>query len=114
MKKLVLILPVVALAACNQQKTLVSGCEKIVTNELGGDIYKCPMTEELAAIQAMDANSMFGSIENFDIGNAIADTEHVYVNIYGQCAEQGQVAYRVIVKNPVIDGESMYSVEVCR
>lgn len=114
MKKLLLILPVVALAACSQEKTLVSGCEKVVTSETGGDIYKCPMSEELAAIQAMEANAMFNTLEGLDAAAVAADAENVYVNIYGTCEQEGQVAYRVMVKNPVFDGNTMYAVEVCR
>ena len=115
MKKLLLILPVAALAACGQeQKTLVSGCEKVVTSETGGDIYKCPMSEELAAVQAMEANVMFGSIEGLDVATVVSDTENAYVNVYGKCEAEGQVAYRVMVKKPTIDGKAMYAVEICK
>jgi len=113
MKKLLLILPVVALAACSQEKTLVSGCEKIVASE-NGDVYKCPMSEELAAIQAMEANAMFNTLDGLDVAAVAADAENVYVNIYGTCEQEGQVAYRVMVKNPVFNGNTMYAVEVCR
>ena len=116
MKKLLLILPVMALAACNQEpQTLVSGCEKLTTDREGGDIYKCPMTEELAAIQAMEADVMFGgSGDTFDTKVIVADTENVYVNVFGDCETEGQVAYRVAVKNPKIDGKTMWAVEVCK
>lgn len=116
MKKLLLILPVAALAACgSQEKTLVSGCEKVTTDREGGDVYKCPMTEELAAIQAMEANAMFGgSGDTFDAAAAAADAENVYVNVYGTCETEGQVAYRVMVKNPVLDGQAMFAVEICK
>lgn len=116
MKKLLLILPVAALAACgSSEKTLVSGCEKLTADREGGDVYKCPMSEELAAIQAMEANAMFGgSGDTFDIAAAAADAENVYVNVFGQCETEGQVAYRVMVKTPTIDGQAMYAVEVCR
>lgn len=115
MKKLLLVLPVVALAACSQEKTLVSGCEKVTADREGGDVYKCPMSEELAAVQAMEANAMFGgSGDTFDIVAAGADAENVYVNVFGTCEAEGQVAYRVMVKNPTIDGKAMFAVEVCR
>ncbi len=113
MKKLLLILPVIALAACSQEKTLVSGCEKVVASE-NGDVYKCPMTEELAAIQAMEANVMFNTLDGLDVAAVAADAENVYINIYGSCEQEGQVAYRVMVKNPVFDGKAMYAVEVCK
>ena len=116
MKKLLLILPVMTLAACNQEpKTLVSGCEKLTTDREGGDVYKCPMTEELAAIQAMEANAMFGgSGDTIDLKAIVADAENVYVNVFGTCEQEGQVAYRVMVKNPKIDGKTMWAVEVCK
>lgn len=115
MKKLLLVLPAVALAACSseQPKTLVSGCEKIVASE-NGDVYKCPMSEELAAIQAMEANAMFNTLDGLDVAAVAADAENVYVNVYGTCETEGQVAYRVMVKNPTLDGQAMYAVEVCR
>ncbi len=117
MKKLLLILPVMALAACSSEQptTLVSGCEKITTDREGGDVYKCPMTEELAAIQAMEANAMFGgSGDTIDLKAIVADAENVYVNVFGTCEQEGQVAYRVMVKNPKIDGKTMWAVEVCK
>jgi hypothetical protein len=116
MKKLLLILPVVALAACNQEpKTLVSGCEKIGSDEMS-TTYKCPMTEELAAIQAMEANAMFKSDSGIDVVAVAADAENVYVNVAveDKCETEGQVAYRVMVKNPTIDGKAMYAVAVCK
>lgn len=116
MKKLLLVLPVVALAACSQEKTLVSGCEKVTADVEGGDVYKCPMSEELAAIQAMEANAMFEAIEGFDMAAAVADTENVYVRVSSrtQCEQEGQVAYWVIVKNPVLDGKTMNTVVTCK
>ena len=115
MKKLLLVLPVIALAACNQQKTLVSGCEKVVANE-NGDVYKCPMTEELAAIQAMEANAVFEAVEGLDMAAVVADAENVYVRVSNttQCEGEGQVAYWVVVKNPVLDGKTMNTVVTCR
>ena len=122
MKKLLLILPVLALAACSseQPKTLVSGCEKIAANETVGEVYKCPMSEELAAVQALEANSMFVSFEGLDAAAIAADAENVYVNVAGACEieVEGQVtegrAYRVMVKEPKIDGKAMHAVEVCK
>ena len=114
MKKLILVLPVIALAACSQeQTTLVSGCEKVVASE-NGDVYKCPMSEELAAIQAMEANAMFNTLDGLDVAAVAADAENVYVNVYGTCETEGQVEYRVMVKNPTLDGQAMYAVEVCK
>lgn len=116
MKKLLLILPVAALAACNQQpQTLVSGCEKIVANE-NGDVYKCPMSEELAAIQAMEANAVFEAVEGLDMATVAADAENVYVRVSNatKCEVEGQVAYWVVVKNPALDGKKMNTVVTCK
>ena len=115
MKKLLLILPVVALAACNQQpKTLISGCENVGSDEFS-TTYKCPVSEELVAIQGAEANAMFKS-GNIDLNAAAADAEHIYVNVSAEdkCPAEGQVAYRVMVKNPVLDGKAMYAVVICK
>ena len=121
MKKLLLILPVVALAACNQEPVqpneFVAGCETVIQSKVGGSLYKCPKTEELAAIQAMEANTMFTSIseDEFDVEAVANDKEHVYVNLttFNNC-EEGQLQYRVLVNNPVFDGKTYYAVQVCR
>ena len=116
MKKLFLILPVIALAACSQEKTLVSGCEKIGADEYGA-IYKCPITEELVAIQESKApDTMFRSDCGVNIAEIAQDTEHVYVNLDkdGECKGEGTVLYRIMVKNPTIDGNTMYTVATCR
>lgn len=116
MKKLLLILPVMALSACNQQpQTLVSGCEKIVANE-NGDVYKCPMSEELAAIQAMEANAVFEAVEGLDMATVAADAENVYVRVSNttKCEVEGQIAYWVVVKNPALDGKKMNTVVTCK
>ena len=117
MKKLFLILPVMALAACNQEpQTLISGCEQIGADEYGA-IYKCPITEELVAIQESKApDAMFRSDCGVDVAEIAKDTEHVYVNLDkdGKCEGEGTVMYRVMVKNPTIDGKAMYTVVTCK
>lgn len=115
MKKVALLLPVVALAACGQEtKTLISDCELIETPDTASAYYKCPMSEELAAIQTMEANAMFNSVEGLNMEEVVADAEHVYVNVYGTCETEGQVQYRIMVKEPKIDGTTMYAVAVCQ
>ncbi len=118
MKKLLLILPVMALTACGHEaNTYVDGCERIAERNLGGNIYKCPMTEDLVAIKAMEADSMFGSHKGLDVIAAAADTENAYVNVFGgKCETKGQVSYRVIVTTPkaLDNGKTYYAVEVCR
>jgi len=122
MKKLLLILPFMALAACNQNTYVhdaneyVKDCEKIVTSEMGGDIYKCPMTEDLVAVKAMEADSAFGLSADLDIATVAADAKNAYVNVFGgKCETEGQVSYRVIVNTPkTVNDETYYAVEVCR
>ncbi len=109
-----------ALAACSSQNAneYVAGCEKMDAGKVGsGDIYKCPMNEDLAAIKAMEANSMFGSHDGLDVVALAADTEYAYLNVFGgECETEGQVAYRVVVTTPkeVEEGKTYYAVEVCR
>lgn len=115
MKKVALLLPVIALAACGQEpKTLISGCEKITTADETSAYYKCPVTEELTAIQTIEPNAMFNSVEGLNMEEILADAEHVYVNVYGTCETEGQVQYRIMVKEPKVDGASMYAVAICQ
>ena len=120
MKKLLLILPVVALAACGHDANeYISGCEKVLDTSMG-DVYKCPMTEDLATIKSMEADCMFIGTQmgdKIDVITLASDTEYAYVNVYGdKCETEGQVSYRVIVNTPKITDENktFYAVEVCR
>lgn len=96
----------------------VSGCEKIYSDYLG-KIYKCQQNSELDLLQSMNPNAMFTVESGAEYLKTLAmDTQYVYVNINmnDECDVAGQEAhtYRVMVKNPTLDGQTMYAVEVCR
>ncbi len=85
-------------------------CETVLTGERGDVVAKCPVTEQLAAIQTETPNAMFLSV---DPATLILDADRVYVNIVdGDCGEN-TVGYRVLVNNPVFDGEALYAVFKC-
>ena len=86
-------------------------CESVITGERGDAVVKCPITEQLTAIQNETPNAMFLSVDPTTL--LALDAEHVYVNIVdGDCGEN-TVGYRVIVQNPVYDGEAFYAVNKC-
>ncbi len=86
-------------------------CETVLTGERGDVVAKCPVTEQLAAIQTETPNAMFLSVDPTTL--LALDADHVYVNIVdGDCGEN-TVGYRVLVNNPVFDGETFYAVNKC-
>lgn len=117
MKKYVLVGFVAAiLAGCssNESKTetfMGVECEKVATGERGDYVLKCPITPELEAIQVQEANAGFLSA-----GNPVdyaSDAESIYVNVVQNDCGDDTVGYRVMVKEPVFDGETMYAVTHC-
>ena len=120
MKKLLILPVVLAVAACGTddvQKVDVFGteCDVVATSVNGDSSVKCPVTPELEAIQAMEANSMFvsGDFAEKNITEYAADTEGVWVNLNPNECGDGTMGYRVMVKNPVLDGVAMYAVSQC-
>ena len=109
------------LAGCssNESKTetfMGVECENIATGELGDYVLKCPIAQELEAVQAQEANAMFISgRDNYYHGFNVfeADVEHIYVNVVPNDCGDNTVGYRVMVKEPVFDGETMYAVAHC-
>lgn len=110
-----------AVAACSSKDTvnvLGQNCQKVATGERGDMLVKCPVSQELAAVQAVAADSMYLST-NADAGvkfdEIASDAEHVYVNVIPAGTMEGQNTncYRVTVKEPVFDGAAMYTVEIC-
>ena len=100
------------LAGCggesNKVTVLDAQCEVVAKSEQGSSVVKCPVTEQLTEIQGKEANSMFMyNYEPYNINDAAADTENVYVEVLNV----EQPTYRVMVKNPVLDGNAMYAVE---
>jgi len=103
------------LAGCGNSAETVTvfdaECETVLTGERGDVVAKCPVTEQLAAIQNETPNAKFLSVDPTTL--LALDAEHVYVNIVdGDCGEN-TIGYRVIVQNPVFDGEAFYAVNKC-
>lgn len=86
-------------------------CENVMTGERGDVVVKCPITEQLAATQNETPNAMFLSVNPTTL--SALDAEHVYVNIIDDDCGENTVGYRVIVQNPVYDGEAFYAVAKC-
>jgi len=110
---------VAAIAGCSAKKTddvkiFDTSCEKVVVFEQGDMIVKCPVNETLASLQEQEANGMFVQAGNLNMAELAADAEHVYVNVIPAGAYDWAVQkeYRIMVKNPNMDGESFYTVSV--
>lgn len=119
MKK-VFVLPMLCgalLAACgtkdNSVEVLGQKCEKVATGERGDFVAKCPVTPEFDAIRNAAKNAMFVSVSPSE--EAIADAENVYVNVVpaGTFENINGTCYRFLGVGQVLDGETMYAVEVC-
>ena len=121
MKKLLIYgAAIAAIAGCsakeetNEVKIFDASCEKIVAFEQGDMIVKCPTNETLAALQEQEPTGKFVQGEGFNFEEAVADAEHVYVNVIPAGAYEwaAQKEYRIMVKNPVVDENSLYTVSV--
>ena len=116
MKKLLILPVVLGVAACGSEevKTMtVMGAEcEVVKVFDASTIVKCATTPELVAIQAEAPTAMFDTIEGI-APEQFADAEHIFVNVVpNQCGE-GTTGYRVMVKEPVIDGVANFAVDKC-
>ena len=85
MKKLFLILPIVALAACgddySKYDSIFGGCERIETTEFHL-VYKCPSDQEWAQqVKQMEPNGKFMAGGHYNLAEMYADTEHVYTEV---------------------------------
>ena len=107
------------LAGCNEKDedntitVLDATCERVAVASNGDKnfVVKCPITEKLAEIQARTPDSMFiNGLDFYDLNAYAADAEHIYVEINPNASNGNQPIYRVMVQNPVIDGNAMYSV----
>lgn len=79
-------------------------------------LVRCPIVFELEVIQSETPNVMFieGGVGEKNFSEYVSeDKEHIYVNIVKDECGKGTTGYRVIVKEPVIDGTSMYAVGKC-
>lgn len=121
MKKLLIYgAAIAAIAGCsakeetNDVKIFDASCEKVVAFEQGDMIVKCPTNETLASLQEQTPTGIFVPHDNFNVSELAADAEHVYVNVIPAGAYEwaAQKEYRIMVKNPVVDENSLYTVSV--
>ena len=106
MKKLLLILPVVALTACsenyNKYDSIFDSCERIETTEFHL-VYKCPVDE---ITKQMEPNGQFASAGELNLEELYADTEHSYIEVslndINYCHDQ-DFTIRTMVAKPVAD-----------
>ena len=100
------------LAGCGNKTETFLGveCEKVATGERGDYVLKCPITQETTMIQSQEPNAMFASVNPAEYA---ADKEHTYVNIVPNDCGENTAGYRVLVKEPVFDGTTMYAVSFC-
>ena len=121
MKKLLIYgAAIAAIAGCSTKeetkevKVFDASCEKVAVFEQGDMIVKCPINETLSSLQDQTPTGMFVQGEGFDFASAAADAEHVYVNVIPAGAYEWATykEYRIMVKNPVMDENSLYTVSV--
>lgn len=113
------------LAGCSENSqdeiitVLDAKCERVAVASNGREnfVVKCPITERLNEIRARTPDSMFigpyDAIEPNTVGvyaMATTDVEHIYVEVNPNASNGNQPIYRVMVQNPVIDGNTMFSV----
>ena len=121
MKKLLLVIPVILIsAACNGENTKIVDvfgveCEWVADGEMSS-LVRCPIVSKLEVIQSETPNVMFieGDFGEKNFSEYLReDKEHIYVNIVKDECGKDTTGYRIIVKEPVIDGVSMYAVDKC-
>jgi len=100
------------LAGCGSKTESFLGieCEKIAKGDAGDYVLKCPVTDELTMVQSQEPNAMFKSINPTEYA---ADVEHIYINVVPNDCDEGTSGYRILAKEPVFDGETMYAVGFC-
>lgn len=104
-----------ALTGCGDKVNTVTvfdaECEQVATGAQDNFVVQCPITEKLTEVQGRVADSMFiNGFDYYKLDEYAADVEHVYVEINPNASNGNQPIYRVMVKNPVFDDKTMYSV----
>lgn len=116
MKKLLLILPVVALTACsenyNKYDSIFEGCERIETTEFHL-VYKCPADQEWAQqVKQQQPNGKFRTGGYLNLEELYADTEHVYAEVSFDDPEDCEdFIVRTMIAEP---GEDFWAFVGCR
>lgn len=105
------------LAGCSENSqdetitVLDAKCERVANGYQNNFVVKCPITEKLAEVQAGTPNHMFiDGLDFYDLNAYATDAQHIYVEVNPNASNGTQPIYRVMVQNPVIDGNAMYSV----
>ena len=119
MKKIILCAAsVFVIAACGRANAVTvmdAQCDQIAIGERGDVLVRCPVTEQLAGLQAATADSMFLSVP-LDAAD-LADNEHIYVNVLSDADNycDGGTEIRVLVRGFVPDWDNMpmYTVSHC-
>lgn len=122
MKKIWFLFPVVLAAfACNADDNIVNvlgiECEIIAKGDISlTTLARCPIVPELEIVQNSMPDSMFveGDFGNKYITNYVADKSFIWVNVVIDDCGENTVGYRVLVKEPVIDGNTLHSVTICK
>ena len=98
MKKILIYgVAVAAIAGCSTKeettevKVFDASCEKVAVFEQGDMIVKCPINETLSSLQDQTPTGMF---------------------VQGEYEWATYKEYRIMVKNPVMDENSLYTVSV--
>ena len=119
MKKIIMCGIAAALVAgCSEKKEEIKvfevPCEKVVAFEQGDMIVKCPGTEILTTLQSQTPNAKFVQGGDFNYADAVADAEHIYVNVIpaGSYEWASKTEYRIMVKEPNFEGDAMWAVAV--
>ena len=89
-------------------------CEKVVAFEQGDMVVKCPVVDALATIQAQEANAKFVQGGELNFAELASDAEHIYVNVIpaGSYEWAEKLQYRILVKEPNLEGDAMWAVSV--
>ena len=122
MKKIWFLFPVVLAAfACNADDNIINvmgiECEFIAKGDISlTTLARCPIVPELEIVQNSMPDSMFveGDFGNKYITNYAADKSFIWVNVVIDDCGENTVGYRVLVKEPVIDGNTLHSVTICK
>lgn len=110
MKKLLLVLPIIALAACDQDyskyDSIFTDCERIETTKFHL-VYKCPAEQEWAQkVKQLKPTGKFHAGGHLNLEELYADTAHVYtevaLNDKNFCKENFTV--RTMIAKPVQGG----------
>ncbi|MBR1380663.1 MAG: hypothetical protein IJ560_03705 [Alphaproteobacteria bacterium] len=103
-----------ALAACSGNDAIdVMGqkCTKVAMGENGEMLVKCPVTEDLTGLRAVEANAMLITADA-NVEEIAADKDSIYMNVVPATETIG-TCYRILVNEPVFDGTTMNALEIC-